>query len=148
MSFISGEIIGKIWEYWPTFLSTCKCSSMWVTARHLKRDYSFSDTWLTAQWRPCSNLTSQHKQTLWAITSMKSLGLKAHPHFHPFFWQQAETLVQRYLALSGCSTVAFMIYVLHFRSHFFQPISDGLYLYLHAEGRVRGGPLGSYCLCR
>lgn len=139
MSFTSQEIIGKIWEYWPTFLLTCKCSYVQLTVRDRETvavfgpfyNRSFNDTWLTAQSRLCSNFASQHKQTLWAITSMKSLDLKTHPHFHSF-WQQAETLIQCYLALPRNYTahpVAFTIHVIRLRSLlFFQPISDRLYL--------------------
>lgn len=58
--------------------------------------------------------------------------LEDSPTFPHSFWQQAETLIQCYLALPRNYTahpVAFTIHVIRLRSlHFFQPISDRLYL--------------------
>ncbi len=152
MSFISREIIGKICESWHTFLLTCKCSYMRLTTCELKAvafcdltwmifySQNFNDTWLTAQCGLCSHLTSQNKQTLCAITSMKSLDFNIRPHFNTVF---DSTLRHIYNAFSfvwdlQCKVHPVAVAIIHLRGlHFFNPYLRGFICVFHQEGRVR-----------
>lgn len=106
MSFISREIIGKIWESWHTFLLTCKCpyysiDHMWTENGSflLLYNQSFNVTGLTAQSTLFSHFSSQNKQTC-NNNKIKLLDWR-HSHFHTVFDSRLKhTVYTMVLALS------------------------------------------------